>query len=1082
MTKAATGSNFQPTFVMTKAVTGSTFQPNEVERISGSRRQIKEGGNHISLHFRLFVCYILFIQNVVLVLSLNPLVPNVGMADPHVVFFNGSFLMYASHDASPNNTDFRMNDWQIWSSPNLVSWSLRATLLPNETAAPINTYNACWATDFTVSRTFEDYYYYLSFGADGGIGVMHSSISPIGPWKDPLNNVPLISPSQVSSLQPPTLARDPRVFFDSISGSTFLLFGYLNYYIARLNDDLISLAEPLQLIYIVNAIGPNGPNSTDDKPYLHSHFDTFSGTNRYYLSWGAFYAIGDNPKGPFTYSGTIIQTDQISPSFRTNVTTGPWWSWLDQKARHGSFFEVNGQSYVAFNDLSHSLDKYNHDFFRDTVAAYVHYRNDGTIAPAIINEQGVGSHNAMNSRRIQAEEFSSLESKCMHKVHVGIIDTIDIFALRSVSECSTRVYFENIYNVENSGSMIIHAANGGNKTQLVNAEAKIKSQSSDLLYIHLCTIKISPTGRWDAYENFRCHYSSQSLNIHKSIEVDGENRLSSLDLLLSSTGGSDISFDWFFFEADQDVQIQKSETAPLPSQLQAMVDEAVSNHEPRFTIPQNSDGGYFFGESNFSIIEGNDFELDGAGATLWFSPGFGMMCIDCTNVFLHNFTIDYFPLAFAQGTLLSLNETNASFVADFDSPEPSGLASYALPDSSLYPWFVNGSITTGGNKVIFWDGKPSSDGRPLMLPNQTGVCLWFTTWLVDANFPRRYGVALSNSLFTTSKCFKDNTFFSTAVLGRSKLTVSPRDGFALQLVNSTSCIVEDVTAFGAGSMAFAEFSGNGAHQWRRMLLTRRPNTNRLLSANADAFQSSSCRIGPLLEDSELAFAGDDFINVHSRIAVVLSVESPSTFIIVDTGGIHIPGVGALLSGDLVEFFAPYSKPIPFLGNATVMSVYQVDDDAIWKAARALPASMNSAPACSNPTATCVRDFSATAVPWRVVFESDVLPPALPTFALVQAVAIQSGGAVLRNNFFHDGFDKCASMNGGNSMLVNNRFERTTAIPGTDVGGYFFWMEGALGLKNVYIANNSFEGTGKNALQAISVHDAVNVTIIGNTFS
>jgi len=308
MTKAVTGSTFQPTFVMTKTVTGSTFQANEVERISGSHHQIKEGCNHISLHFRLLVCYILVIQNVVLVLSLNPLVPNVGMADPHVVFFNGSFLMYASHDASPNNTDFRMNDWQIWSSPDLVSWSLRATLLPNETAAPINTYNACWATDFTVSRTFEDYYYYLSFGADGGIGVMHSSISPIGPWKDPLNNVPLISPSQVSSLQPPTLARDPRVFFDSISGSTFLLFGYLNYYIARLNKDLISLAEPLQLINIVNAIGPNGPNSTDDKPYLHSRFDTFSGTNRYYLSWGAFYAIDVPLISPSQVSLLILHT------------------------------------------------------------------------------------------------------------------------------------------------------------------------------------------------------------------------------------------------------------------------------------------------------------------------------------------------------------------------------------------------------------------------------------------------------------------------------------------------------------------------------------------------------------------------------------------------------------------------------------------------------------------------------------------------------------------------------------------------------------------------------------------------------
>jgi len=34
----------------------------------------------------------------------NPVVPNVGMADPHVHFFNGRFYMYATHDFSPNNT------------------------------------------------------------------------------------------------------------------------------------------------------------------------------------------------------------------------------------------------------------------------------------------------------------------------------------------------------------------------------------------------------------------------------------------------------------------------------------------------------------------------------------------------------------------------------------------------------------------------------------------------------------------------------------------------------------------------------------------------------------------------------------------------------------------------------------------------------------------------------------------------------------------------------------------------------------------------------------------------------------------
>lgn len=35
----------------------------------------------------------------------NPVVPNVGMADPHVHFYDDlGFFMYATHDFSPNNT------------------------------------------------------------------------------------------------------------------------------------------------------------------------------------------------------------------------------------------------------------------------------------------------------------------------------------------------------------------------------------------------------------------------------------------------------------------------------------------------------------------------------------------------------------------------------------------------------------------------------------------------------------------------------------------------------------------------------------------------------------------------------------------------------------------------------------------------------------------------------------------------------------------------------------------------------------------------------------------------------------------
>ena len=45
----------------------------------------------------------------------NPLVPNVGMSDPHVHIFSGRAVMYASHDAGGvNSTFWDMPDWHVW--------------------------------------------------------------------------------------------------------------------------------------------------------------------------------------------------------------------------------------------------------------------------------------------------------------------------------------------------------------------------------------------------------------------------------------------------------------------------------------------------------------------------------------------------------------------------------------------------------------------------------------------------------------------------------------------------------------------------------------------------------------------------------------------------------------------------------------------------------------------------------------------------------------------------------------------------------------------------------------------------------
>ena len=90
----------------------------------------------------------------------NPIIPNAGVCDPHVHVFEGKLWLYASHDASPDNGDFAMHDWQIWSSEDAVKWTLEATVRPEDTHMGAS--SSCWAVD--CAERGGKYYFYFGIG------------------------------------------------------------------------------------------------------------------------------------------------------------------------------------------------------------------------------------------------------------------------------------------------------------------------------------------------------------------------------------------------------------------------------------------------------------------------------------------------------------------------------------------------------------------------------------------------------------------------------------------------------------------------------------------------------------------------------------------------------------------------------------------------------------------------------------------------------------------------------------------------------------------------------------------------------
>jgi hypothetical protein len=66
--------------------------------------------------------------------------------------------------------------------------------------------------------------------------------------------------------------------FEDDDGEFYIIAGVFEYYIAKLGEDMISLAESLKHVVVNGAYGPCGNGTTDDKPFIHKFNQT------YYLS------------------------------------------------------------------------------------------------------------------------------------------------------------------------------------------------------------------------------------------------------------------------------------------------------------------------------------------------------------------------------------------------------------------------------------------------------------------------------------------------------------------------------------------------------------------------------------------------------------------------------------------------------------------------------------------------------------------------------------------------------------------------------------------------------------------------------
>jgi len=293
----------------------------------------------------------------------QPLVKHIYTADPSAHVFNGKIYIYPSHDIDAGDafddlgSHFAMEDYHVIS---MLSPYSQAT--DNGTALHLNDVpwaeKQMWAPD----ANEKDGTYYLFFPAkdhDGifRIGVATSS-SPVGPF--------IPQPEAIKE----SFSIDPAVFKDD-DGSYYMYFGgiwggqlqrwktgifeaeqpdspvaflpadnepALCAKVAKLTDDLLEFAEAPKDVLIVDENGNSLLQGDNDRRFFEASW-MHQFNDKYYFSYSTgdthfiCYAIGDNPYGPFTYQGTILE---------------PVVGWTS----HHSICEFNGKWYLFYHDSS----------------------------------------------------------------------------------------------------------------------------------------------------------------------------------------------------------------------------------------------------------------------------------------------------------------------------------------------------------------------------------------------------------------------------------------------------------------------------------------------------------------------------------------------------------------------------------------------------------------------------------------------------------------------------------------------------------------------------------------------------------
>ncbi|MDI6045737.1 glycoside hydrolase family 43 protein [Flavobacterium yafengii] len=288
----------------------------------------------------------------------NPVIKDKYTGDPAALVYKDKVYLYAGHDEAPNDFNFyKMNEWLVYSSSDMVNWQ--------EHPVPLKVTDFAWAkSDAWAAQVIErngKFYWYVTVehgtipGKSIGVAV---SDSPTGPFKDALGKA-IITNDMTTKTTISWDDIDPTVMIDD-DGQAYLFWGNTVCHYAKLKANMVELDGPIQTISL--------PNFTE-APWIHKKKDWYYLSYAYQFPEKIAYAMSKSINGPWEYKGIL---NEIVGNSNTN---------------HQSIIEFKGKDYFIYHN---GATQPNGGSFRRSVCIdRLYYNEDGTLKRVIMTTEGI---------------------------------------------------------------------------------------------------------------------------------------------------------------------------------------------------------------------------------------------------------------------------------------------------------------------------------------------------------------------------------------------------------------------------------------------------------------------------------------------------------------------------------------------------------------------------------------------------------------------------------------------------------------------------------------------------------------------